>query len=308
MSYNDGRSFVLLEYDKNHGTLEYFCKDATCRHDTNACPAGLFVGHLENYYGDIFMFRHNDNEQFNHETHNNCYVSRLVRDRFEMGNDPVGGFVHAGGHLYVYTMDGGFGYFPSSGREFILLQEETYFLPRAEIGEYLYGTEYAVISGDDGSSRRRYTISRIKTGDPNALPEVVVELSSSNIGGRFRSDGEYLFFDDDEYRLIRSDLDGGNIMRMTDIPLLLQSLIYDGEYLYFSWNNPRDMFDLDNGKFHRMKRDGSTPPELLAHFDVALEYIFPAENCDYFFVTLMRTMGWHTINKDGTGLKPIPWE
>ncbi len=298
--------FVLLEFDKKAGVLEYFCKNASCTHLTNDCPAGNPFLDLENYHGQISMLRTNTKDRGNIEASISGYVSQLKNNRFELGEDPVGGFIHAGGHLYVHTTDVGFGYFPSDGGEFILLQEESHFRGRAEIGEYIYGTEFFNYPDENGIERSAWTIARLKIGDPQAKPETVYEFPQGNIGGLFRTDGEYLYYEDEDYQLMRCDLNGGNETQMTDIPVFIQSVTYEGEYLYFSWINPQNLLDPDNGKFYRMKRDGSTTPELLAQFDKPIVHIFPALNCDFFFVFDSQN-NWMLLDKDGTNLREIPW-
>ncbi len=309
LRYLVGGNVTLLEYNKELGMFEYFCKDASCGHNTNDCIAGNVVGDLENNHGEISLLRNNTNDISNRDTQRYAYISHFNNGRFELGRDPIGSFIHAGGHLYVATVDGGYGYFPSGGGDFILLQEESHFIHKAEIGEYIYGTEYADITDDDSGSRRGYTISRLKTGDPEAEFEVIKEFPIGNLGGVFRSDGEYLYYEDEEFRLMRCNLDGGNETRMTDIRVYIQSVVYDGDYLYFSWYNRQDAFDPDNGKYYRMKRDGSSPPELLAHFDNALDTIIPMADCDYFIVGMAHTQDWlYIIDKDGSNLREIPWE
>ncbi len=297
------RDNYLLEYDKEQGTLEFFCKDASCDHLTTECPAGNAMGALENYHGQISMLRFDIDKT----GALGIYISQLKNGRFEMGNELVIDYIHAGGHLYVRTPDGELGYFPSGGGEFVLVLEETAFRPTVEIGEYIYGDVSAYFTDEDGRERGVYTLSRLKTGDPEAVPEPVHE-HAPRTGGGFRSDGAYLYYNDEQGCLMRSDLDGGNEIRMTEFLVDIYAFAYDGEYLYFSQINYRDSFDPENGNFYRMKRDGSAPPELLAHFEDPITEISPAADCDYFFVYTKKQPGyWMLLDKDGTNLREIPW-
>jgi len=178
---------VLMEYKKDSGRIEPFCKLATCSHTKEECAAGN-AGRMDYRDGILSMDRTKDN--------GDRWISQLDNGRFEFIAGPINSFVQGDDGYYSITDDASLIRFMFESNKPELLVEEFAFIKPMILGNYLYAADVEDIVRVDlrGAEYR-------------------VEILVSDVVGMYSTDGEVLYYlkmENEGPALYRCDLEGNN--------------------------------------------------------------------------------------------------
>ena len=248
-----GRS-VLMEYKKDSGKIEPFCKLATCSHITDDCVAGN-AHSLDYRDGILSMSRGRSNTR-----EHSLWISRLSKGRFEFVAGPVNGFIQGLDGYYSVTMDSSLVRFKfGTDTPEVLIDEFGYIKPII-IGNYLYAAN----------------IEEIVRVDLRG-PEYRVETVVSDVPTQYSTDGEALYYlkmkkeEATLYRCKQKEKNQEPVIRQTIYPAYLT---YDDTYIYYSTTNMDDSEDPTNGNIYRLRKDLSETPELICETGARFPFVY----------------------------------
>ena len=265
--YN-GKRFRLYEIEKETLTVVPVCRDASCNHQSAKCVSLGVEDNLEAYDGKIYASKY-----VLADAVTGRYVMQLMQlqgDHFEcILKGDSGGFWHANHCLYVVTRDQSLLEYPeddlNSPRE--VLDEYTYYW-NTKFGSKIYGT-----NGLDG-------VYCTDLSDPEPAPKHLGCPGENGI-----TDGLHIYSFDGDLNLYCSDMNGENTVQLYDMPVLLSSLNFDGEYIYFRYYEgwPLDTGDHCNEVYRASMADLSHP-EKIAEVPGYAGTIYTVPGYDWIFV------------------------
>jgi len=284
INVSNGNALCLFEYDKRTGEVEYFCKNATCAHNTPGCAAYSLNGNLELVDGTVYAER----KIINNGAYT-IYMVELINGSFVNKAGPDFGVIrHWGSKAYGQTNDGALIYMPDSGKPETILE---YFPHNTRVivdGYYYTGIIEEIV--------------RIDLRNPPYEPEIVV-LPKNNLP-IFTTDGTNLYYYDEFFHMVRSDMDGKNQQAVLEWPIWPPSVNFDDEYIYFSLYTG-DSSEPENYNLYRMKLDLTGVPELLAELGFRIQSTYTFYQYDKLFLTSQNNYKLYAISKDGTGLAEL---
>lgn len=284
--FTDADRGCVRSFDPKTGSVNPFCKDATCDHLSKTCVADGADTNLESYAGEIYAKTYNGGGS----------VLRLEDGRFvPVVEGGVSHFFHADGDLYVATLDASLVVFRGGrGKPETVLEEYTGYWESVS-GGYLY-YEY------EG-------MNRIRLADDDPVPEKVVSCDGTCI-----SDGTHLYYvkdgetpGDEGFFLYRAEMDGSGEELLVDLPVLPASWNFDDSYFYFRLYRDEDMTGDGSCDLYRISRTSPGEPEKFAVLPEPAYQIFIVPETDLLFVRTVkkaagyRSAGVYTVSKeDGT--------
>lgn len=241
---------VLMEYKKDSGQIEPFCKLATCSHNTEECVAGNALS-LDYRDGILSMTRLRG-----HDT----WISKLSNGRFEFIAGPVNSFIQGDDGYYSITKDSSLVRFKfETNKPEILIDEFGYIKP-VIIGDYLYAANVE-------------DIVRVDLRGPNYSAETVV----SDVLAHYSTDGESLYYlkmEKGEPALYRCDPEGNNQEMVINRVIYPAYLAYDNIYIYYSTTNLDDPEDPTNGNIYRLRKDLTEEPQLICETGARFPFVY----------------------------------
>ena len=285
-----GNNNFLYEYDKATGHVEYFCKDAVCKHSSENCVAYGITGGFELFNGTVYAKRSVKKISANYD----FMTVELKNGRFFDTAGPVLFFWHYGSWMYALADGGTFVRFPVSGGSHEILLEETVTLSSVIIEDYIYARR----TFNDG-----FFLCRINLSDGNYELERIVE----NLGS-YTTDGEYFYF----YKIIkfgetntdviyRCNLDGSEIIE-TPIKKASLGFDYDDEYIYYCGYDPEDILYENYGKIYRIKKTLDEEEEFICETNRATR-VYTVYKMDEIF--LFNEDGVFMVGKDGSNFRQL---
>ena len=278
---------MLYTLDKKTGYVDTFCQDAACSHDTLDCAAFDLLA-LEVYDGIIYALL----QVYVPSSEPGVlgqYVSQLAQlknGRFTLVLDAVRAFRHYGSHTYVTTLDGTLlRYAENMAKPETLLADESYYFHVFIDGWFYYINQDSILSRMELANSQN--IERF--GFANVL----------------RTDGEKLYYTDENNYMYRCELDGSHAARIHDATIFDASIAFDADYIYFAGHNPTDITDPVNNHIYRLRKDGTASAELLADVGSQTMYITSLYGGDNLFLQMVGGGAPWFINKDGTGLTQL---
>lgn len=260
---------TLYSYDLNTATVETFCRDATCGHNTDDCPAYKADGNLEQVDGTVYAAHMGDS------------VLELKGGRFQPITDKgISHFWHGGGKLYVATQDGSLLVYNGTKPQ-ILLDEYTGFWETV-FGDYLYfSSSYSVCRVDLLSGEK----------------EVLIK------DAEFVTDGRHIYYaPDDTFSLYRCDMDGGNPELLVKDPVLPAAWNFDDDYFYFRLYTEDDLDSEDGKTLFRFSKNQPDEVEEIARMPAPISQVYTAPGYDKIFVTL-RNDTIYAMSRDGSDIQ-----
>jgi hypothetical protein len=262
---------VLMEYIKDSGRIESFCKLATCSHTNEECVAGR-VGELDYRNQILCAGRTRDKD--------NMWISQLNNGRFEFVTGPVNSFVQGDDGYYCTTEDASFVRFKFGSDKPQLLVEKFQYIKPVILGNYLYAAnEVEVVRVD-----LRGSVYNVET--------VISDVISC-----YSTDGNHLYYlkmESEKPALYRCDLEGNNQELVLNKLIFPTYLSYDDTYIYYSTTNSNNSEDPTNGDIYRFSKDLSGEPELLCktYANYPVVYVLPTSpdtllvymNYSYYFL------------------------
>lgn len=272
----------LFSYSLETGKVSYFCKDATCMHNTSKCVSRGIASNLEAYGGELYAMS------------DDVEIKILKDDSFETYLDgSVSTFWHGNGKLYVVTADHSLlVYENSSKKPKTVLGEYTGFW-NVVFGSYLYGcTGESVIRVD------------LSAEDPQIETVIQEGVMHSSI-----VDGHHIYYmnaSDNNY-LYRCDLDGNNVVCLLEKSVLAASMNFDNEYLYFRLYTNAELDGEDSTDVYRMNKADPSQTELIAQFPEPIFQIFTVPSENLLFVTTRDNVERqvYTMSNDGSNLQKL---
>ncbi|MBQ6550897.1 MAG: hypothetical protein IJL78_05775 [Lachnospiraceae bacterium] len=289
----DGKHSRPCLYEIDMDTLEVtpFCKDATCSHQNPKCTALGVEMNLEVYDGKVYALKSEIDPRSGART---SKVMRLSGDHFECileGDCEL--FWHADHHLYVTTSDRSLLAYTEEDMSSpqVLMDEYTYFW-NTKFGSKIYGTN--VVSG----------VYCTDLSDPE--PESK-QLPCPGVTGI--TDGRYIYSIDQDNYLYCSDMNGENIEKPYDVPILLASLNFDDDYIYFRYFGD-GMYGEQSNEVYRAPKTNLAEPEKIAEVSGYAYTIYTVPGYDTIFVQTYgaKSDQWGNpipdvcaVKKDGSG-------
>ena len=245
---------TLMEYKKDFGHIETFCKLATCSHNTDECVAGN-VYQLD-YRNQILCAGRTQKDA-------DIWISQLKNGRFEFVAGPVNSFVQGDDGYYCTTKDASLVRFKFGSDKPQLLVEKFQYIKPVILGNYLYAAnEVEVVRVD-----LRGSVYNVET--------VISDVISC-----YSTDGNHLYYlkmESEKPALYRCDLKGNNQELVLNKLIFPTYLSYDDTYIYYSTTNSNNSEDPTNGDIYRFSKDLSGEPELLCktYANYPVVYVLP---------------------------------
>ena len=292
-TYIDGKHSGPCLYEIDKDTLEVmpFCKDATCSHRNSKCTALGVETNLEVYDGKVYALKVDIDPQSGTRT---SKVMRLSGDHFEcILEGDCDCFWHADHHLYVMTGD----------RSLLVYTEEDMNSPRVLMDEYTYFWNTKFGSKIYGTN----TVAGIFCTDLSDPEPESKQLPCPGVIGI--TDGRYIYSIDQDNYLYCSDMNGDNTVKPYDVPILLASLNFDEEYIYFRYYED-GMFGERSNEVYRAPKTNLAEPEKIAEVSGYAYTIYTVPGYDTIFVKTFGTRSdqWGNpipdvcaVKKDGSG-------
>ena len=199
---------VLMEYKKDSGAIEPFCKLATCSHTREECVAGN-ADRMDYRNGLLSMGRTKDN--------GDRWISQLNNGRFEFVVGPMNSFIQGDDGYYSITDDASLVRFKFGSDKPELLVEEFAFIKPMIVGNYLYAADVEDIVRVDLRGA-----------------EYSVEILVRDVVGMYSTDGEVLYYlkmENEGPALYRCDLEGNNQELVLNNLIFPAYLSYDNDYI-----------------------------------------------------------------------------
>ena len=258
------KGVLAFTYDMTTEEVSLLCKDATCSHRREDCPAKI-EGCLEQYDGRLY--------------------ATIIRNWSSFGKDPIfllveykngkfepildgsiEGFCHGNGNLYVKTAD-----------QTLIVYENGSDTPRTLMDEYQEANN--VVFGQYLYSTFSRGVCRVDLLAEEPQLEVLIEDAYDAM-----VDGEHIYYymDRDEI-LYRCDMDGTNSMPLTDRPVA--GINFDDKYFYFRYRDPENpYYGEESGDLYRLDKKDPTKLEKIAELPEAIHRVYTVPGYDLLFI------------------------